>query len=122
MTLAEWLQEYAQRTNTHRFEEVAPLIAEDAVYWFSDGSFRGKDAIKQAFEKTWAFIQDEHYAIEDVQWLVDDERSAVCIYLFRWRGQVAGQTMQGAGRGTSILARRDGKWQVIHEHLSALPS
>lgn len=121
MTPAELLREYEHRTNTHRFEEVAPLIADDAIYWFNDGSFQGHEAIKQAFEKTWAYIQDEQYAIENVQWLVDNEPSAVCIYLFHWQGRVAGQLMQGAGRGTSVFARRDGRWQVIHEHLSPLP-
>jgi len=58
-----FLHEYEQRTNTHRFEEVAPLIADTAIYWFNDGSFQGKDAIKQAFEKTWDFIQNEHYTM-----------------------------------------------------------
>ncbi len=52
MTPVEFLRDYEQRTNTHRFAEVAPLIADNAVYWFNDGSFQGKDAIKQAFEKT----------------------------------------------------------------------
>lgn len=121
MTPEEFLCAYEQRTNTHRFEEVAPLIADTAVYWFNDGSFQGKDAIKQAFEKTWAYIQDEHYAIENIQWLVKNQESAVCIYLFRWDGNVEGQYLQGMGRGTSVLQKIAGQWQVIHEHLSALP-
>lgn len=121
MTPIEFLHEYEQRTNTHRFEEVAPLIADTAVYWFNDGSFQGIEAIKQAFEKTWALIQDEQYTIENVQWLVEDQQSAVCIYLFRWQGNVEGQLMQGMGRGTSILKKVDGQWKVIHEHLSSLP-
>src|SRR5258708_1085008 len=105
MTPVEFLRDYEQRTNTHPFPEVAPLIADNAVYWFNDGSFQGKDAIKQAFEKTWASIQDEHYAIENMQWLVDDEHIAVCVYLFRWQGKVEGQLMQGVGRGTSVLEK-----------------
>lgn len=117
----EFLREYAQKTNTHRFEEVAPLIAVNAIYWFSDGSFQGRAAIQQAFEKTWAWIQDEHYAIEDVQWLVDDEFSAVCVYTFRWQGMVERQLRQGTGRGTSVLQKVDNQWQVIHEHLSPAP-
>ena len=121
MTPVEFLRAYEQRTNTHHFEEVAPLIADNAVYWFNDGSFQGKDAIKQAFERTWAFIQDEYYAIEDVQWLVDDEHTAVCIYLFRWQGNVEGQIAQGMGRGTSVLEKVESHWLVIHEHLSSLP-
>ena len=121
MTPAEFLHEYERRTNTHRFEEVAPLIADNATYWFSDGSFQGKDAIRQAFEDTWELIKDEHYAIENVQWLVDEKHVSVCIYLFRWQGKVKGQTRQGIGRGTSVLQKFGNSWQVTHEHLSSLP-
>lgn len=121
MTPAEFLRVYEQRTNTHHFEEVAPLIAEHAVYWFNDGSFQGLEAIKQAFEKTWALIQDEQYAIEQVQWLVNEAQTAVCLYLFRWQGNVDGQLLQGAGRGTSVFQKIDGQWKVTHEHLSSLP-
>lgn len=121
MTPIEFLRELERRTNTHRFEEVAPLLADNAVYWFNDGSFQGKAAIKQAFEKTWAYIQDEHYALENVQWLVNDEHSAVCIYHFRWQGKVEGQFLQGMGRGTGVLQKVDGHWKVIHEHLSSMP-
>ena len=121
MTPAEFLHEYERRTNPHRFEEVSPLIADDATYWFNDGSFQGKDAIRQAFEDTWELIKDEHYAIENVQWLVDEEHASVCIYLFRWQGNVEGQIRQGKGRGTSVLQKFGNSWQVIHEHLSSLP-
>lgn len=122
MTPVEFLHEYEQRTNTHRFEEVAPLIADQAVYWFNDGSFQGLEAIKQAFEKTWALIQDEQYAIEQVQWLVNEAQTAVCIYLFRWQGNVEGHLLQGVGRGTSVFQKIEGQWKVTHEHLSSLPS
>ena len=121
MTPAEFLHEVEQKTNTHRFEEVAPLIADNAIYWFSDGSFYGKAAIKGAFERTWVWIQDEQYAIEDVQWLVDDESAAVCVYTFRWQGVVEGSQAQGMGRGTSVFQKVNDRWQVIHEHLSSLP-
>jgi ketosteroid isomerase-like protein len=121
MTPVEFLREYELKTNTHRFEEVAPLIAENAVYWFNDGSFQGKEAIRQAFEKTWAFIQDEHYGLENLQWLVNDDLTAVCIYLFRWQGKIEGRLVQGMGRGTSVLEKSNSDWKVIHEHLSSLP-
>ncbi len=121
MTPEEFMHEYEQRTNTHRFEEVSPLLADSAVYWFNDGSFQGKDAIKKAFENTWAIIKDEHYALENMQWLVKDQQTAVCIYLFRWHGKVEGQPMQGMGRGTSVLKNDNDRWVVIHEHLSSLP-
>jgi ketosteroid isomerase-like protein len=121
MTPSEYMHEYEWRTNTHRFEEVEPLIAEKAIFWFNDGSFHGRDAIRQAFEHTWDYIQGERYSIENVQWLVNDHSAAVCVYTFHWQGKVDGHQMEGNGRGTSVLQRVGDRWQVIHEHLSPLP-
>ena len=121
MTPFELMGEYERRTNTHNFDNVAELIAEDAVYWFNDGSFRGRDEIRGAFAKTWNHIQEEKYAIEDVHWLVNDERVAVCIYTFHWEGIVEGRVLAGSGRGTSVLEKREGRWLVVHEHLSHMP-
>lgn len=118
---ADFLAEYIRRTNTHRFDEVAPLISEDAVFWFSSGTHRGSAAIRAAFEKTWAMIQDEDYAIENVEWIAADESTAVCLYTFRWRGNIDGVAREGSGRGTTILRKDGDRWYVVHEHLNAHP-
>ena len=115
------MEQYALRTNSHQFAAVAELIAEDAVYWFNDGSFVGLDAIQQAFERTWDYIREEVYEVEDVHWLAQDAKTAVCIYTFRWRGRVNDQSVQGSGRGTSVLRKTGDRWQVVHEHLSPMP-
>jgi len=120
-TIDTFLAEYIQRTNTHRFDEVAPLVDEDALFWFSSGSYRGLAVIRAAFEKTWATIQNEVYAVEDVEWLAMDEASAACVYTFRWRGDIDGVAREGSGRGTSVLRKAGHEWRVIHEHLSARP-
>lgn len=118
----DFMREYAVQTNTHDFEQVAPLIAGDAVYFFSDGSYTSVGDLRAAFEHTWATIHDEDYRIEDVRWLARDERIAVCVYRFRWHGVVNGQPRDGVGRGTSVLARSQAGWRVVHEHLSPMPA
>jgi ketosteroid isomerase-like protein len=120
-TLETFLEEYARRTNTHTFDLVAPLIAEKAVYWFTDGTFRGHSSIRHAFERTWSVIQDEQYSISEVEWLSVDTHSATCIYTFHWRGLINSAIREGSGRGTSVLQKVDGGWQVLHEHLSQFP-
>ena len=117
----DFMAEYIRQTNTHQFDAVAPYIDEEAVFWFSSGSHRGVVAIRAAFERTWATIQDEVYAIEDLEWLTVDEASATCLYTFRWQGNIDGVSREGSGRGTSILRKGDGRWRVVHEHLSARP-
>ena len=46
------MKDYEARLNRHRFEDVEPLIAADAVFWFNDGSHRGIDAVWAAFTRT----------------------------------------------------------------------
>lgn len=116
--LTAFLARYEQATNGHDFTELEPLIAEDATYWFTDGSHQGIDAIRTAVERTFATILDEVYTIDEVEWIVVEAGSAVCRYRFRWSGVVDGVPASGQGRGTNVLTRRDGTWKMLHEHLS----
>jgi ketosteroid isomerase-like protein len=114
----EFMRRYERATNQHDFAVLAPLIAPDAVYWFTDGSYRGRAAIEEAVSGTFATIQDEVYEIGDLEWVTVGEESAVCRYRFRWTGVVDGQPASGEGRGTNVLTKRDGRWQMLHERLS----
>jgi hypothetical protein len=55
------LRRYEQATNEHTFTRLAPLIANDAVYWFIDGSHRARAEIEAAISHTFATIRDEVY-------------------------------------------------------------
>lgn len=119
--LNDFLSEYIRRTNSHQFDAIAPLIDDHAIYWFSSGSYRGLNAIQNAFERTWSIIQNEHYALEDLEWLTIDDLTATCIYTYRWRGSIDGATREGVGRGTNIMRKDSQKWRIVHEHLSPRP-
>ncbi len=116
------MREYERKANGHRFEEVASLISEGAIFWFNDGSFRGIEEIKKAFEKTWSLdIQDDHYYLDNIEWLVEEETVAVCTYLYHWTGKVNGQQRNlGDGRGTCVMKKKK-DWKIVHEHLSRMP-
>lgn len=111
--------EYERANNSHDISRVVPFIAEDAVYWFSDGSHRGIEEIRSAIEKTFAKILDEVYEVRELEWPVLTADVAVCRYLFAWTGVVNGELRSGQGRGTNVIVRRDGKLKVLHEHLSS---
>lgn|SRR5699024_562108 len=117
-TPQEAMKEYENATNSHIFENVAKLIDEDAIYYFSDETIRGHDQLKPYFEKTWRNIQDEVYTISNVNWVAHGETVAVCIYQFHWTGNVRGKRKEGNGRGTQVFKRSDVGWKVVHEHLS----
>jgi uncharacterized protein (TIGR02246 family) len=116
--LTAFMTEYEHAANSHDIEQVLPLIADDATYWFTDGSYRGREEIAGALERTFAAIQDEVYEIRELEWVALTEELAACRYRFCWQGVVDGRPSSGHGRGTSIVVRRDGTWRVLHEHLS----
>ncbi|SEO62692.1 protein of unknown function [Actinacidiphila rubida] len=113
-----FMARYEQAANRRVVEDLAPLIAPDATYWFSDGSHQGRGEILAAIARTFATISDEVYEITALEWVVVSARHAVCRYRFSWTGQVEGRPRSGRGRGTSVLTRHGGTWQIQHEHLS----
>jgi ketosteroid isomerase-like protein len=117
--LDAFMAEYGECANVRDLGRWRELVAEDATYWFTDGSFEGIDAIVAAVQRTYEAIQDEVYTISDVEWVCASGDSAVARYRFRWTGFVAGEKRGGQGRGTNAMVKRDGRWQMVHEHLSA---
>ena len=116
--LGAFMAEYERAANGRHLERILPLIADDATYWFTDGSYRGREEIAGALERTFAAIQDEVYEISELEWVALTEELAACRYRFSWRGMVDGRPTSGRGRGTNIVVKRHGAWQVMHEHLS----
>jgi ketosteroid isomerase-like protein len=117
--LSLFMDRYEQANNAHDIGRVAPLIAEDATYWFSDGSHQGLSEITVAVERTFATIQEEVYEIRDLEWVVLAVDHAVCRYRFFWKGIVDGRPRSGQGRGTNVIVKREGAWMMQHEHLSS---
>jgi ketosteroid isomerase-like protein len=119
MTPDEFMRAYEAATNDHDLERTLDLIADDAIYWFSDASAHcGKTMIARALQRNFESIRTERYCIEDLVWLASSDSVAACAYGFRWTGEVDGKSVAGQGRGTSVIKRVDGNWRVVHEHLS----
>ncbi len=116
--LENFMKDYEQANNSHIFTNVAPFIAPNGNYWFTDGSYAGIDEIRDAIQATFDKIQDELYQISNVNWPVISDTAAACTYRFSWEGTVDGVHASGSGRGTNVLEKRDGSWKIVHEHLS----
>lgn len=119
--LQKFMKNYERRANQRNFELLLPLISNHATYWFSDGSFNSIKEIRQAFEKTWENLPSELYQLSEFQWLVTTETYAVCIYKFKSENTKDGKKFVFKGRGTNVLEKIGGSWQIIHEHLSLEP-
>jgi ketosteroid isomerase-like protein len=116
--LTSFMHQYEQATNRHDFDELVPLIADDATYWFTEGSYQGIVAVRGAIERTFTTILDEVYRIEDLEWVAVTDDLAVCRYRFCWTGTVDGELASGQGRGTNVVTKQNGEWKMVHEHLS----
>ncbi|WP_244446239.1 YybH family protein [Devosia riboflavina] len=112
---------YAELINRHDFALLIPLIDPKASFWFSSGTYEGHEATRDAFERTWQRLANETYWLEDLRWIARSAEAASCIYRFHWRATIEGQVVEGKGRGTTVLARGESGWHIVHEHLSAFP-
>lgn len=120
MTPDEFMRRYEATTASHDVEALLALIADDAVYLFSDRTCHaGKPRIEAVLRRNFAAIEGESYRISKVTWLARSDDVAACVYEFAWSGRIGGEPASGGGRGTTVLRRVDGAWRVAHEHLSA---
>ncbi|MBI4836364.1 MAG: nuclear transport factor 2 family protein [Candidatus Abawacabacteria bacterium] len=116
--LNTFLEAYEKAANSCDFANVAPLVANDAAFWFTNGTYEGKKDIQKAFEETWAKIQNETYSIANIKWIIATYWNSVCSYTFKSEGVVDGKKRIFKGRGLNVLKRIDGNWRIVHEHLS----
>ncbi len=111
------LHAYEQRLSHQSWELIEDLIHEDAVFIFTESTFRGKEEIRQAFEKTFDLIKEEKYWITDLNWVAKTDAMASCEYTFNWEGIIHGNPSSGGGRGSCVLIRTENGWKIIQEHL-----
>lgn len=112
---------YADLINRHDFSLLVPLIDAEASFWFSSGTYQGHAAAREAFERTWRCLENETYWLENLAWIAKGAEAASCTYRFHWRATIDGQAAEGTGRGTTVLAKSEAVWRIVHEHLSAFP-
>lgn len=120
MTPDEFMKRYEKATGSHDLEGTLQLIADDAIYFFSDTSSHvGKAAVRDVLSKNFDSIRNESYQLSGLRWLAANDDVAACVYEFSWSGEIDGEPRSGSGRGTSVLRRAETGWLVVHEHLSA---
>jgi ketosteroid isomerase-like protein len=55
--------------------------------------------------------------ISNVHWIMRTSDVAVYLFDFQLTGRIEGRDAAGSGRGTSVLVRNGGGWQLLAEHL-----
>ncbi len=122
MTPVDLIKKYEKALESQNWLNIEPLMHDDVCVTFSSGTFKGKQEVQHAFEKTFALIKEEKYSISNIHWVFIGEESAVCLYNFNWEGIINGQQSSGGGRGTSALIYSSSEWQILTEHLGPYSS
>ena len=118
MTPDQFVVAYERALGTQSWVAVEPLIHDDACVTFSTGSVhKGKQAVRAAYEANFKAITGERYRISNVHWALRGPETAVYLFDFEWSGMIDGHEASGIGRGTAVLILKDGRWQLISEHL-----
>ncbi len=118
MTAADFVTAYESALATQDWSVVEPLLHRNVSMTFSDGSVhKGKEAVREAFERNFRSISDEDYRMTDVYWVLQSHETAVYLFDFHWTGNINGRSAGGKGRGTSVLVREAGEWLLLAEHL-----
>ena len=119
MTAEDFVRAYEMALASQQWSAVEPLLHPDVCVTFSTGAVhKGKPAVRAAFERNFAAIQEESYRISNVHWAICSTSLAVYLFDFAWSGIIAGRAASGGGRGTGVLVRGgDGAWQLVAEHL-----
>jgi ketosteroid isomerase-like protein len=114
----EFIRAYETALASQDWRRVEPLVHADACVTFSNGSVhKGKVEVKKAFEQNFSIIKDEKYSISNTHWVIKNYETAAYLFEFNWSGIINDKPASGSGRGTSVLINKNGKWQLLIEHL-----
>lgn len=120
----QFLNQFEEIAAKEDFDLIQHMVHDRAFFRFSDGDFKGKAAVRGAFEKTWkgcANVKKERFYLTDIEVQSVDAGSATATYTYNWEGSMDGQSFRIQGRGTRVLVVEAGRIQIIHEHLSRFP-
>lgn len=123
-SVVRFLNEFETLAEQENFDLIQHMVHDDAFFRFNDGDFVGKAAVRAAFEKTWrgsAGVRKERFYLTDIRVLTVDATTASATYTYNWEGSMEGKSFRIQGRGTRVLVMRNGRLQIIHEHLSRFP-
>ena len=114
-------REHVNAFNVMDLERTLNCFAEDINGFSSthNDRYRGRDALKKTFEYYLQKSKRVFYEVDDfeVQMLADESAALVTFY---WKaGPLEGVERDVIkGRGTHVLEKRSGRWQIVHEHFS----
>lgn len=123
-SVVEFLHHFEALALQEDFGLLQDMIDEHAYFRFNDGDFIGRAAIQAAFEKSWRgdpTVRKARFYLTDIVVLSTDQACATATYTFHWEGSQGDREFKIQGRGTRVLLHDNGRFRIVHEHLSRFP-
>ena len=117
MNPREFIKAYENAISEQSWNKTEKLIHPDCVVTFTNGTYKGKAQVEAIFRKNFDLIKDEIYTISNVHFVIEKSDYVVFIFNYNWSGIIHGEPAEGGGRGTSVIVKQNGNWQLISEHL-----
>jgi len=116
-----FIRNYETALATQDWQSVEPLMSNDVVVTFSNGSVHtGLKKVQAAYEKNFSKIKGEQYSMDNIHWLKTEANFAVYTFKYHWSGYVDDTLISGKGVGTAVIVNESGKWKLLAEHLGRL--
>jgi len=118
-----WLREFEVACRGRDFATARRMFADDALAFGTWArAVRGLDNVeREQWRNVWPRIREFRFedqptikTSDDLAWIAAE-----------WSTEATGpdrRPFKRPGRGTFVLARRDGRWQCVHSHFSLLPT
>ena len=99
------------------------MFADDAVAFCTYATaVRGLDNIEcEQWKNVWPRIREFRFEARPAIHTAGESAWIAALWSSEATGP-DGQPFRRSGRGTFVLARRDGRWLCVHSHVSLLPS
>lgn len=106
----------------NRIDPIEPHIAEDVAVFGPGGRFLriGKEPMMESLRQ--AATEKVTSRWEERDWHVQVYGEiGIVSFIYDHEGVRGGQPYSRTSRATYVFHRRDGRWQLVHDHTSALP-
>jgi ketosteroid isomerase-like protein len=118
-----WLSAFGAACCGRDFAAGRRMFAADAVAFGTWASaVTGLDEIeREQWRQIWPRIRDFRFEEHPIARVTGDSAWIAAVWSSEATGP-DGRAFTRSGRATFILARRDGRWQAVHSHVSLLPT
>ena len=117
-----WLREFETACRERNFAAARLMFSDDALAFGTWArAVRGLDNVeREQWRNVWPRIREFRFDEPTIRVAGDSAWIAA-----EWSTEATGpdgKAFKRPGRGTFVLARRDGRWRCVHSHFSLLPT